>query len=78
MHAVIIVTSANGERKTLDSPSAVQAVRHVESEMLRSVDTLRKLHEVTVCAGPRVVARWRAANHWQPTLYRVLTRRAER
>jgi hypothetical protein len=70
MPAVIIVTSANGRRKTLDSPSAVQAVRRVESQILHSVDTLRKLHEVRVCSGSRVVAEWRAANRWQPTLHR--------
>ena len=59
MNAVIILTSANGERRTVESPSAVQAVRHVESDMLRSVDTLRKLNEVTVYSGPRVVACFR-------------------
>jgi hypothetical protein len=70
MPAEIIVTSANGRRETLDSPSAVQAVRRVESEILHSVNALRKLREVRVCSGSRVVARWRAANHWEPTLNR--------
>jgi hypothetical protein len=66
---IIIVTSANGRTKTLDSPSAVQAVRRVESEILHSVNTLRKLREVRVCSGSRVVARWRAINRWEPTLH---------